>query len=121
MQVMFSRLWNDQDGAILSAEVVVVASVLVIGVIVGLSAVRDAVVSELADVAQAIGNLNQSYSLGGIQGHHSYSVGGSFHDLFDFCDTADATASAQSSKCVSICSAVAICNGSSDGLTFAAP
>ena len=33
---MLKRLWNDEGGAIISAELVLVATILVIGMIVGL-------------------------------------------------------------------------------------
>ena len=82
------RLWNEETGAILSAELMLIASILVIGVIAGLSALREAVVSELADVAQALANVNQSYSYGGVVGHCAITGGGVFVDLLDFCDAA---------------------------------
>ena len=96
------RLWNEETGAILSAELMLIASILVIGVIAGLSALREAVVSELADVAQALANVNQSYSYGGVVGHCAIMGGGVFVDLLDFCDAA-AVAAPQTSKCVTIC------------------
>ena len=100
----FARLWKEEAGAILSAEVMMVASILVIGVIAGLSSLRDAVVSELADVAQALANVNQTYSFGGVAGHHVFNGGGAFIDLSDFCDTTAQTGGSQTSKCVTICS-----------------
>ena len=57
---MFSRLWNDESGAILSAELVLIMTILVIGLIVGMSELQDAIVNELNDVGEAIGALNQS-------------------------------------------------------------
>ena len=96
------RLWNEETGAILSAELMLIASILVIGVIAGLSALREAVVSELADVAQALANVNQSYSYGNVVGHCSATGGGVFVDLLDFCDAA-AGSGYQTSKCVTIC------------------
>ncbi|MBL9081562.1 MAG: hypothetical protein JNK76_07135 [Planctomycetales bacterium] len=100
---VLNRLWSEEAGAIVSAEVMLVMSILVIGVIVGLAAVRDSVITELADVAQALANVNQSYSFGTASGHHSLSGGGAFIDLVDFCDTLTATTDAGNSKCVSIC------------------
>src|SRR5690242_2216678 len=38
-----SRLWKEEVGAIVSAEIMLVATILVIGVIVGLKSVRDSV------------------------------------------------------------------------------
>ena len=102
---MLKRLWKEEVGAIVSAEVMLVATILVIGAIVGLKSVRDSVVTELADVAQAIGNVNQSYSYSGASGHHTFSAGAAFTDNNDFCDTA-ALNCEQQSKCVVICTSV---------------
>ena len=98
-----SRLWNEETGAILSAEIMLVASILVIGVIAGLSSLRDSVVTELADLAQALANVNQSYSFSGTSGHHVFNGGGVFIDNTDFCDIASLT-TFQTAKCVTICS-----------------
>ena len=104
---MLIRLWKEEAGAIVSAEIMLVATILVIGVIVGLKSVRDSVVTELADVAQALANVSQSYSYSGVAGHHAFSGAGAFVDASDFCDTAANDDSGQKSKCVSICSAAA--------------
>jgi len=80
------RLWSDDAGFIISAELVLVATIVVIGLVVGLVFVRNQVVQELVDVAQAIGNMNQSYAYGGIFGWHKAMVGGSaYFDVADFC------------------------------------
>ena len=100
-----NRLWKEEVGAIVSAEIMLVATILVIGVIVGLKSVRDSVVTELADVAQALANVSQAYSYSGVAGHHAFTGAGAFVDLADFCDTAANDDSGQKSKCVSICSA----------------
>ena len=55
-------------------------------------------VSELADVGQAISNINQSYRYGGVTGHFAQTMGSNFQDDFDFCDLGVATAN-QSSRC----------------------
>jgi len=99
---MWKRLWNEEVGAIVSAEIMLVATILVIGAIVGLKSVRDSVVTELADVAQALGNVNQSYSYSGTSGHHAFTAGAAFTDNADFCDNGTATDSGNS-KCVVIC------------------
>lgn len=104
MKMLFGRFWREEHGAIVSAEIMLVATILVIGVIVGLSALRDSVVTELADVAQAIANVSQSYSYSGVSGHHAFSGGGSFNDKTDFCDTPDSNGDWGNSKCVQICS-----------------
>ena len=101
---MFRKLWNDECGAILSSELVLIATILVIGMIVGLTSVRDAVVTELADVAGAIAMIDQSYSYGAIDGHHSFTDGSWFTDAPDFCDLNDAGAQFANSRCVVVCS-----------------
>ena len=61
MKTTMMRLWTEDCAAIIAAEMLLIMSILVIGVIVGLAAVRDSIVTELADVAQAIVNVNQSF------------------------------------------------------------
>jgi Flp pilus assembly pilin Flp len=62
---MLRQLFNDESGMIISAELVLVLTICVLGVIVGLSHVVMAVNEELSDVAQAIGSLDQSYTYTG--------------------------------------------------------
>ncbi len=103
MKTVIARLWMEDVGAIVSAEIMLVATVLVLGVIVGLKSVRDSVVTELADVAQAFANINQSYSYSGVTGHGAMSGGGSFGDAQDFCDSNSYPYDgAQESKCVNV-------------------
>ncbi len=99
---IMSRFWNEQDGAIISAEFILVATILVLGVIVGLKSVRDSVVSELADVAQAIANVDQSYTYSAVTGHAAATGGAVFQDLSDFCDTNAYPYGGQESKCVTV-------------------
>jgi hypothetical protein len=106
---MMKKLWNDEAGAIISSELVLVATILVIGMIVGLASLRDAVVTELADVGQAISNLNQSYSYSSISGHSNQTAGSFFVDLADFCDTNPSSAG-QQSRCTTF-----FCNGTPEG------
>ena len=101
---MLRKLWNDEAGAVLSAELVMVATILVIGMTVGLSAVRNSVVTELADLGQAISNIDQSYSYSNVTGHHSASAGSRFRDAQDFCDgSGRKSMDNHNSKCVVVC------------------
>ncbi len=59
---LLKRLRQDECGVILSAEIVIVGSLLVVGLITGLTCLQQAVDGELRDVAQAFGALDQSYS-----------------------------------------------------------
>ncbi|MEX0794170.1 MAG: hypothetical protein WD045_13625 [Pirellulaceae bacterium] len=83
---LIKRLWNDEAGFVVSAELILVATILVLGLIVGLTSVRDAVTSELADVTGAINNVNQSYNYFGINGHSGAVAGSVYVDQLDFCD-----------------------------------
>ena len=62
------------------------AGFLVIGMIVGLVSIRDQIVQELADVAGAISEVNQSFSFSAITGHNSSTAGSDFLDQTDNCD-----------------------------------
>ena len=57
---------NKKSGFIVSAELLLITAILVIGLIVGLAPVRDAVVAELVDTATAIDSINQSYDFDSI-------------------------------------------------------
>ncbi len=100
---MLQKLWNDDAGALLSMEFVIIATLAVCGIVVGWSAVRVAVVTELADVASAIGVLDQSYSFGGVTGHHAVCSGTQFVDSQDDCDDVSCTAVGGNSRCVTVC------------------
>jgi Flp pilus assembly pilin Flp len=106
---MMKNLWNDEAGAIISAELVLVATILVIGMIVGLTSLRDAVVTELNDVGEAIASLNQTYYFGGVTGHSSATNGSTFFDKPDFCDPG-ATGQGQGSRCTTF-----TCAGTAEG------
>jgi Flp pilus assembly pilin Flp len=101
---VLSRLWKEEDGAIVSPEIVVVTVLLVLGMIVGLRSVREAVVTELADFAGAMGGINQSYSFAGITGHHSSTASSAWTDALDSCDVCE-PASGRASQCVAVCTA----------------
>jgi Flp pilus assembly pilin Flp len=88
---MIRQLLNDEAGFIISAELVLVATLLVIGLIVGLSEVQHAINSELDDVGNAIGKLNQSYSFSGFtkrdgRNIHAFTRGSAYADEADDCD-----------------------------------
>lgn len=54
-------LLNDEAGFVISAELALVSTLCVLGLVVGLSSVRDAVNCELTDLSTAICSLDQSY------------------------------------------------------------
>ncbi len=101
---LLSRLWADEAGFVVSSELVLIATVMVIGLLAGLTTVRDQVVQELADVADAVSEIDQSYSFSGITGHSSSTAGSVYVDLSDFCDdnTANQDSSTGGAECITI-------------------
>ena len=82
-------LMNDECGFVVSAELILIATITVLGLVVGLAEVRQAVSEELEDVASAIGSLNQSYCFTGLQTCKAQTFGSHFSDQSDFCDSQD--------------------------------
>jgi len=62
MKKFMSRLWAENDG-VLTFEWVLLVTLLTIGVVSGIAGVRDAIIDELGDVAQAMLALDQSYTI----------------------------------------------------------
>ncbi len=90
-----NALLKDEAGFIVSAELVLVATILVIGLIVGLSSIQHAIVAELNDVGDAFGALTQGYQYGGFRavksngapaGIKAITQGSLFTDTADDCD-----------------------------------
>lgn len=65
---MLKNLWNDEAGVIISAELVLVLSICVLSMVVGLSEVAVAVNTELNDLSNAFGAIDQSYQFTGFSG-----------------------------------------------------
>ncbi len=55
---MFKRLWQDSYGGVVSPEIAVVGAILLIGVIVGLSALRVAIFTETVDMGEAVQSVD---------------------------------------------------------------
>ena len=89
MRTVARKLWNDEAGVIISAELVLILTIVVIGVVVGLVQVRQAVVAEFQDLSLAFSHLNQSYGFTGFHGGWkwwgptSWTAGSSFVDLYE--------------------------------------
>lgn len=87
-----SRLFRDEAGFIISAELVLVMTIAVLGMVVGLTAVRDAVAHEMNDVSHAIGAVSQGYNVTGLHKSrggwdaHACLDGFGFNDDADECD-----------------------------------
>ena len=87
-------LWNDESGVILSAELVLISTILVLGMVAGLVELQCAVVAELSDLSSAFGNLDQSYQTSGFISNKNGTVceskartkGAAYRDNKDTCD-----------------------------------
>jgi hypothetical protein len=83
---LINALKNDEAGFIVSAELVLISTIAVLGLVVGLSEVSLNINNELEDVGSAFGNLNQTYQVYGTNGHKGSAAGSSFYDIPDYCD-----------------------------------
>ncbi len=89
---MLKSLWNDECGVILSAELVLIATILVLGMVVGLVELQCSIVAELSDLSSAFGNLDQSYHVSGFASNKANGAtkartnGASYRDVADTCD-----------------------------------
>ena len=88
MTTLFAQLLNDENGFLMSAELILLASILVLGLVVGLSEVSFAINNELEDVASAFSSMNQSYSANDSHSRDKGRRSGSrFSDERDNCDS----------------------------------
>jgi hypothetical protein len=99
---MFQSLWKDESGAILTLEIVLIATVVLLGVLAGLAALRDGIITELADLGGSISRLDQSYVIHGTTAHSSATAGTVFNDLNDFGDVATDPVVANQ-RCLVVC------------------
>ena len=91
---MLRTLLLDETGFLISAELILIFTLMFCGVAVGMAVVRDSLVQEFGDVAEAIGSLNQSYqyntisapSSGTTVAFHASCGGSGFADQQDDCD-----------------------------------
>lgn len=63
MKSLLLQIWHDERGFVNSAELILIATLAIIGVIVGIATFRDGLNQELADTGAAVGQINQSYDV----------------------------------------------------------
>lgn len=94
MNALLRDFWRDDAGLIVSAEIVIILTIGVIGMVTGLVCLQHALLSEFADLGLAFQSLNQSYSTPwyrgcmkwwGWGGRTSWVAGSCFIDVFDGC------------------------------------
>ena len=89
---MLRKLLNDETGFIVSAELMLIITLMFCMAAVGWAAVRDALVNELNDVSHAIGAVSQTYHVTGFRKAklygkpHADCKGFGFNDDADECD-----------------------------------
>lgn len=78
--IQVSKLVSKQGGFVLTTELVLLSTVLVIGLVAGMVSMRDALTAEMEDVSEAIGQLDQTYAFNGIvNGENTAAVEGSVY------------------------------------------
>ncbi|MCH8828457.1 MAG: hypothetical protein IID45_02655 [Planctomycetes bacterium] len=87
MKNLLRVFWKDERGFVISAELVLVLTIGVLGMIVGLNSVASSINSEMNDISSAFGAIDQSYQYWGMSkfGHASV-VGSGYVDARDYCD-----------------------------------
>ena len=68
MKNLMSKLWRDDQGALFAAEYLFLATIVGIGIVVGLTGVRNAVTAELTELGDAYLALSQGFSVSGLIG-----------------------------------------------------
>lgn len=91
MQAFKRVLFDDESGLILSAELILIVTIGVLGLVTGLTCVQQALVSELQDFSMAMQSLNQSFATPSYRGcmkwwgRTSWVSGSAYIDLADGC------------------------------------
>ncbi len=92
MKSFTKRMWMEDEG-VLSFEWILLVTLLTIGIVGGVAAVRDAIIDEMGDVAEAMLNLDQSYWINDpltVYVHDNEQSGNaansSFVDAFNYLD-----------------------------------
>ncbi|QDT91204.1 hypothetical protein [Gimesia algae] len=75
---LLKNFWYDEAGLVMSAELVVLGTVGVLGATVGLSAASTAINDEMVEFSEAIRSLNQSYHIEGHQNCRAWSAASSY-------------------------------------------
>lgn len=79
----FFAFVEEEDGFILSSELLLLGSISVVGLLVGLVSIRDSVLLEFDDFSKAIGLLDQSLTYAGVSDDFSSTEGGLLDDNAD--------------------------------------
>lgn len=89
LSTLLARLGQDCHGFIVSTELMLLGSIVFFGLIAAFAATRDAVISELSDVAGFSQDFNQSFSYNGATGASGVTAGSDYLDQLDVADDAE--------------------------------
>ena len=87
MIAVLKSLYREDAAFVVSAELVLVATIGVLAMVVGLAEVSYNISEEMEDVGSSFGHVNQGYHLAATSGHKACTFGSSFKDKSDFCDS----------------------------------
>jgi Flp pilus assembly pilin Flp len=65
---LFMQLWNDESGAVVATEYLMLGSIVALGSAAGMAEIRDSMIDEYKDLGQSIRETRQSYSVPGQRG-----------------------------------------------------
>ncbi|MDA0591379.1 MAG: hypothetical protein O2820_25215 [Planctomycetota bacterium] len=81
MKRLANQLLLDETGVVITAEIIIIATVGLLSLIAGWNAVSNALAFELGDIANSVGSLDQSFQYRGLSaGAHANCSGGGFAD-----------------------------------------
>jgi Flp pilus assembly pilin Flp len=86
------KLWKNEGGFVISVELILIVTILVIGLVSGWTMLRDAVLGELHDTAKAIGNVDQSFAVSGANFDTALGASSAGFGFIDATEAGDATA-----------------------------
>jgi len=66
MSKLFDRFWNDDEGAIISVELILVLGVLIFGIVPGLVALRNSIIAALTNIGNALSGVVINVAVDGI-------------------------------------------------------
>ena len=78
LRSLLAKFWKDEAGVVMSAEMVMLGTVGVVGATVGLKTLSSSVDGEFKDVARAIRSLDQSYYYEGSASRTAWVAGSSY-------------------------------------------
>jgi Flp pilus assembly pilin Flp len=67
MSKLMRRLWADDQGAVISVELVLVLSILIFGIIPGLVALRNSIIASMGNIGDTLVELVPSFTYSGFQ------------------------------------------------------